>query len=124
MPMLHTLTEAPSARPLATGPREKRRQYRLPYPPLFVDGIGALALDVSREGIGVLLDGPVRRGQRHRLRLRDAIDESEQEILVEVMWCTEQRAGCRWIGMTAEQETWIGRRFSAWLGALEGASRR
>jgi hypothetical protein len=105
-------------------PGERRRQPRLGCPPLFVDGLPALVHDVSRTGIAILVDVPVYPGEVHRLILTDAINESSQLLEAEVVWCDGERAGLRWCNLNVEQNSWLRHRFEAWLGALEGASRR
>lgn len=67
---------------------------------------------------------PLKVGERHRLQLRDDLDGSQQTLEAEVMWSGRGRAGLRWVRLTAEQDAWLGRRFTAWMLALEGASRR
>jgi hypothetical protein len=103
---------------------ERRRAARLDCPPLFVDGLSAVVQDVSRSGIALLVDHPVRQGEVYRLTLTDAIDESFETLQAEVVWYHSKKAGLRWCNLSLEQELWLGQRFKAWLGALVGASRR
>jgi len=105
-------------------PGERRRQPRLACPPLFVDGLPALAHDVSRTGLSILVDLPLQAGEVYRLILTDAIDESAQMLEAEVVWYDGTRAGLRWCNLNADQDIWLRHRFEAWLGALVGASRR
>jgi hypothetical protein len=105
-------------------PGERRRQPRLACPPLFVDGLSALVHDVSPTGISILVDEPLVSGDVYRLILTDAINESAQMLEAEVVWYNGERAGLRWYHLNAEQNAWLRSRFQAWMGALEGASRR
>ena len=113
---------APGA--LRLEPGERRRQLRLACPPVFVDGLPALVHDVSRSGLSILVDVPLIPGEIHRLILTDAIDESAQMLEAEVVWYREDRAGLRWCNLNADQGSWLRSRFQAWMGALDGASRR
>jgi hypothetical protein len=89
-----------------------------------VDGLSAVVQDVSRSGIALQVDEPVRFGEIHQLHLTDAIDESAASLEAEVVWLDGKRAGLRWCNLTFEQDSWLRARFTAWLGAMVGASRR
>ena len=54
-------------------------------------------------------------GQRLRLVLTDALDDSRQEMDAEAVWCAGRRAGLRWVSLTPEQDSWLLSRFKAWL---------
>jgi hypothetical protein len=58
---------------------------------------------------------PLSAGQRLRLVLTDALDDSRQEMIAEAIWCAGRKAGLRWVDMTQEQDRWLLSRFKAWL---------
>jgi hypothetical protein len=72
-----------------------------------VDGLSAVVQDVSRSGIALQVDEPVRFGEIHQLHLTDAIDESAASLEAEVVWLDGKRAGLRWCNLTFEQESWL-----------------
>lgn len=115
---------APRPAPLRVEPGERRREPRLACPPLFVDGLSAVVQDVSRTGIALQVDTPIRVGEVYRLHLTDAIDESSETLEAEVVWRDGKRAGLEWCNLTFEQDAWLRAQFTAWLGAMVGASRR
>jgi hypothetical protein len=80
--------------------------------------------DVSRTGIALQVDSPVRVGEVYELQVTDAIDESAKTLEAEVVWCDGKRAGLAWCNLTFEQDAWLRAKFTAWLGAMVGASRR
>ena len=104
---------------------ERRRTPRLAgCPPVALIGRSGYVQDISRGGICLVSRVPLKVGERHRLQLRDDLDGSQQSLEAEVVWAGAGRAGLRWVRLTPEQDAWLGRRFTAWLMALEGASRR
>jgi hypothetical protein len=112
-----------------TGTADRRHDPRLGgCPPLHVGGVRATVHDISRNGICLILEGPqdgtLDCGTQHHLVLTDSLDDSRQEMDAEVVWNIQNRAGLRWVSLTPEQDRWLLARFRAWLGALDGASRR
>ncbi|HEU4753238.1 MAG TPA: PilZ domain-containing protein [Armatimonadota bacterium] len=111
--------------PGRSGDPERRRQPRLSdRPPLDVSGVPATVHDISRHGICLIVDAPLAEGERHRLRLTDALDESSRTMDAEVVWNSGNRAGLRWVDPTPGDDQWLLERFQTWLRSLEGASRR
>lgn len=106
--------------PGATG-AERRTTPRLASgPPISVVGLTAVVYDISRGGICLQLEVPVKPGDRYRLNLLDELEGSTQVLAAEVVWSGGGRAGFRWIFITPEQDAWLGNRFTAWLHAAEG----
>ena len=94
---------------------ERRRHTRIERPPLVIDGLRAIVVDVSHKGIGLILDAPVTPGQRFNLCLTDVLAEESRSVEAEVTWCSGVRAGLRWVGLAPEREVWIHGRFNEWL---------
>lgn len=94
---------------------ERRRYTRVDCPPLVVDGLRAIVVDVSQKGIGLILEAPVTPGQRFNLSLTDVAAEQTRSVEAEVTWCSGVRAGLRWVGLAPEREAWIHGRFQEWL---------
>lgn len=116
----------PEPHPPRTTPRERRREGRhLPAPPLGVSALAASVHDVSRSGICLLLATPeplAEPGCRLDLTLTDQLDGCRQQFVAEVLWRVGDRAGCRWVNLTPEQDQWLLTRFHRWLlaGVLSG----
>lgn len=108
-----------SVRVPLTPEEERRTAVRLSDgPPLYLSGLAGAVHDVSRGGICVNLGAtaqPLSAGQRLRLVLTDALDDSRQEMDAEAIWCAGRRAGLRWVSLTPEQDGWLLSRFKAWL---------
>lgn len=104
---------------------ERRSEARIgDCPPLLVFGLRATVQDISRGGVCLAVHGTLPREKPYLLVLRDTLDGSLQEMEAEVVWCRDGHAGLRWTALTTEQDDWLARRFSAWLAARDGASRR
>ncbi len=100
---------------------ERRQTPRLAGgPPISVIGLTATVYDISRGGICLQLEVPVKPGDRYRLNLLDELEGSTQVLATEVVWSGGGRAGFRWIFLTPEQDAWLAARFQAWLHAVEG----
>lgn len=91
-----------------------QRKHTRVHSPLAVGGLRALLSDVSPGGIGLVMDTPVSCGDRFRLVLTDVTDGSSQDVEAEVAWCTGNRAGLRWVGVTAAQDQWLHDHFRRW----------
>ena len=99
-------------------PPERRRSSRHGGPPLHVSGIRGTVHDVSRGGVCLVLEEPVECGERYPLVLRNALDDSTQEVEAEVVWHADNCTGFRWVELTPEQDLWLLNCFQAWLRAL------
>jgi len=108
----------------ATTEAERRRTPRLHNAvPLRIEGLAAIVEDVSRSGICVSVREPLVNGARHRLILRDTLNDSCQEMEAEVVWTAAGRAGLRWTALTPAQDRWLFQRMLQWLRTLEDAPR-
>jgi hypothetical protein len=104
---------------------ERRNQPRVgDCPPLLIGGIEAVVHDVSRNGICLILETPLPRGERVQLTVIDALDRSSRDMDAEVVWHAADRTGLRWLNLTRDHDQWLLGRFQAWLRAMDGASRR
>ena len=97
---------------------ERRGSLRHGGPPLYVSGIRGTVHDVSRGGVCLVLEEPVEHGSRFSLVLRNALDDSTQEVEAEVVWHVGDCTGFRWVELTPEQDLWLLNCFQAWLRAL------
>lgn len=88
-------------------------------PPIIVSNIRANVADVSQSGIGLVVSGSLKRGDRVQIVVTDALIHVSQEVTGEVMWATATRAGLRWVDLTPDQEEWFRKRFSRWRATGE-----
>jgi len=104
---------------------DRRRQDRLGNcPPLSVSGLAAAVYDVSRTGVSLLVQEPLRIGDRFHLVLTDTMDQTTLSVDAEVIWCRQGRAGLRWLELSLEQDMWLLNHFQTWFRQMDGASRR
>jgi hypothetical protein len=95
--------------------RNRRLQPRVERPPVSISGVWGEVLDISLTGISVTVERGLEPGMRLDLVLMDTRSAEQRWIEAEVMWSDQERAGLRWIELTAEDQEWLVERFSSWL---------
>ena len=100
--------------PRGGSPADRRRDPRIPAPPMQVSGECRNIMDVSLGGICLDLESPLESGACYLLLMTDALHYHTQELKARVIWRDEGRIGLQWEDLTDRQRRWLEARLSDW----------